>query len=86
MDGWAKLENASLSSRQAFYNSLKNDECGIDEYEHAQKVWGKFECQTMKDYQDLYLKTDVLILADIFENFGKFCMENYTLDPAHYVS
>ena len=86
MDGWAKLENASLPSRQDFYNSLKQEECGIDEYEYAQNVWGKFECQTMKDYQDLYLKTDVLILADVFENFRKFSMQHYKLDPAHYVS
>ena len=38
----------------------------------------------MKDYLELYNETDVLLLADVFENFRKICLENYELDPAHY--
>ena len=51
---------------------------------HAEKVWNSFNMETMKDYHDLYLKTDVLLLADCFENFRTKCMEFYKLDPAHF--
>ena len=41
---------------------------------------------TMGDYHDLYLKTDVLLLADIFEKFIDMCLKYYGLDPCHYFS
>ena len=52
--------------------------------EHAQTVWKEFGCKTIRDYHDLYNVSDVLLLADIFENFRDVCMDNYKLDPAWY--
>ena len=49
-------------------------------------MWNTFKCKTFEDYHDLYLKTDVLLLADFFENFRETCLENYGLDACHYYS
>jgi len=85
MNIWAQFKE-SLPDREAFYSKLRNEECSETEYAHAVKVWTTFNCNTVQDYHDLYLKTDVLILADVFENFRAVCRTQYQLDPAHYVS
>ena len=50
-----------------------------EQYEHAQKVWDTFGVRTVEDYHDLYLKSDILLLASIFENFRKTCLQYYKL-------
>ena len=59
---------------------------GISEkyYQHACKVWNEFDLKNMGDYHDLYLETDVILLANVFESFRKVCLDNYGLDPAHF--
>lgn len=57
-----------------------------DEYTHAENVWKHFKMKTMEDYTKLYLKTDVLLLADVFECFRNECLCTYKLDPAHYMT
>jgi hypothetical protein len=57
-----------------------------EDYERAQKVWNHFGMKSMRDYHNLYLETDVLLLADIFESFRKTCLGNYGRDSAHYLS
>ena len=54
------------------------------DYEHAQQVWNTMEKKTLGCYHDTYLKTDVLLLADVFETFWNTCLKNYKLDPAHF--
>ena len=84
MDSLEKLKETKLPPKEAFYSRL-NDGGIIDEdYAHAQKVWRMFRMEYFKDYHELYNKVDVLLLADVFENFRNICLENYELDPAHY--
>ena len=61
-------------------------ELSMEDYNVAQETWCAFECKTLKDYHDLYLKLDVTLLADIFENFRTVARSTYGLDPAHYWS
>ncbi|XP_067131325.1 uncharacterized protein [Centruroides vittatus] len=84
VDSWEKCEMNKLPPKEELYNIL--NECGImdKDYEHAQNVWKTFKIRNMGAYSDLYVKTDVLILSDIFENFRRVCMKTYKLDPAWY--
>ena len=80
LTGWLK----QLPPKEAFYSKLNDDHISNEDYEHAQKVWEAFDCKILKDYHDLYLKSDVILLADVFETFRDPCMTNYELDPAWY--
>ena len=85
MDDFNKFKEEGLPWIENFYSKLT---CGdiSNEDNHAKKVWEEFKCKTMGDYHDLYLKSDVLSLADVFENFRKTGKEYYNLDPAYYFS
>ena len=86
MDSEAKFAERHLPARKDFYSLLTDEDISDSDYAHAQKVWETFGIKNMGQYHDLYLKSDVLLLADIFENFREICPDIYGLDPAHYVS
>jgi hypothetical protein len=86
LDSISKLDVKGLPGKDKFYSSLYESDISDKDYERAQKVWDHFGMKTLRDYHDLYLETDVLLLADVFENFRRTCMESYGLDPAHYMS
>jgi len=79
-----KLQDTCLPPRESFYSSLTSDTVSESDYAHAANIWQRFSVRTLSEYSDLYLKTDVLLLADIFKNFRDKCIESYGLDPAHY--
>ena len=54
------------------------------DYPHAKKVFEEFNVKNLGDYHDLYVQSDTLLLADVFENFRNKCIEVYELHPAHF--
>ena len=84
VDSWEKFSETHLPPKEEFYSSLTDEHITEDEYNHARTVWDMFSCKTLGDYHDLYVKTDVALLADMFENFRELCLKKYGLDPAHY--
>ena len=84
MTDFSKLSATSLPPKDAFYSQLNKTGISDEDYAHAQKVWRAFNCETMTDYHDLYLKTDVLLLTDIMTEFRKVCKRVYGLDALHY--
>ncbi|XP_055308053.1 uncharacterized protein LOC129572153 [Sitodiplosis mosellana] len=84
IDSWEKLNDTSLPSKEAFHSTLTNSSITDKDYDFAKEVWDKFNIKDLGEYSDLYLKTDVLLLADVFENFRKTCQNIYKLDPANY--
>ena len=86
MDSFSKFNDTELPQREDFYSLLKGENISEDDYSHAQNVWNTFNLQNMGEYHDLYLKTDILLLTDVFENFRKTCLTYYGLDPLHYIT
>ena len=86
MDSFEKFRETELPSINDFYSVLNDANISEDDYQHAKDIWNSFKIKNLGEYHDLYLKTDVLLLADVFENFRKTCLKNYKLDPCHYMS
>ena len=84
MDSLEKLKETALPPKEAFYSRLNDGGISDEDYTHAQNVWKTFKMTYFKDYHELYNKVDVLLLADVFENFRNISLKNYELDPAHY--
>ena len=86
MDSFKKFSENKLPDRCKFFNSLKDVCISENEYLKANNIWNVFEMNIMGDYHDLYLKTDALLLCDVFEKFINTCLDYYGLDPCHYFS
>ena len=84
MDSEEKFNDTKLPPREAFYSKLSGKGITEKDYKHAGDVWNSFKMKTFKEYHELYNITDVLLLADVFENFRDLCLKIYGLDPVYY--
>ena len=86
MDSWERFGETSLPDKEAFYSKLNLENITDKDYEHVQKVWEVFEIKTLGEYHDLYVQSNTILHADVFENFRDKCIEIYGLDPAYFLS
>ena len=86
MDGWDKFNETSIPSKESFYSNLTMKNISETDYKHANNVFKRFKLNNLGDCHDLYVQSDTLLLADVFENFRKTCIKTYELDPAYFIS
>ena len=86
MDSCERFEETLLPNKEDFYISLNMEGISDVDYRHATRVLKDFEIKNLGEYHDLYVQSDTLLLADVFENFRNKCIEIYKLDPAHVLS
>ena len=86
IDEWDKFNEKVLPGKESFYSNLTLENISELDYAHANNVFKKININNLGEYHDLYVRSDTLLLADIFKNFRQSCLENYELDPAHFVS
>ena len=81
---WDQFNETQLPPIDTFYSNLNMSSISEDDYQHTQRVWEEFGIHNLGDYHDLCLKTDVVLLANMFEAFRHTCLKHYKLDPAHF--
>ena len=86
IDDLEKFNETTLPEKEEFYSKLNIEDITDADYIHARRVYKDFEIKNLGGYHDLYLKSNTLILADIFENFRKMCLKIYLLDPVKFIS
>ena len=86
MDDWEKFIETALPEKEEFYSSLSMEEFTDADYMHGKRVCKDFKIKNLGEYHDWYLKSDTVILADVFKNFRKMCLKIYELDPVKFIS
>ena len=84
MPSWDKFEEVKLPPIEAFYSNLNMTNVSDDDYQHTQRVRNEFKTNELGEFHDLYFRTDVILLANVFEAFRDTCLQHYSLDPAHF--
>ena len=85
MDNWERFDE-TLPSKESFYSNLNMENIDDIDYRHGNNVFKRFKLKDLGEYHDLYVQSDTLLLADVFENFRKTCLKVYELDRAHFLS
>ena len=86
MDSWENFFETLSPDKKAFYSELNLEDTTNKDYKHASKVFEGFKLKNLGDHHDLYVQSDTLLLADVFENFRNKFIKIYELDPAHFLS
>lgn len=86
VDSFKKFEFKGIPPREVFYSQLRNENISEDDYNYALEIYNHFNMTNFGDYHDLYLLTDCLLLACVFENFRDMSMNFFQLDPAYFYS
>ena len=85
-DTWERFSEISLPSKEDFYSNLNMEDISNIDYRHANNVFKVFKLENLGNYHYLYVQSDTLLLADVFNNFRDMCIKEYELDPAHFLS
>ena len=85
-DNWERFNETSLPNKESFYSNLNMENIDDIDYRHGNNVFKIFKLKDQGEYRDLYVQSDTLLLADVFENFRNTCLKVYQLDPAHFLS
>ena len=85
MHEWEKFNEITLPEKEEFYSNLNMDITDAD-YMHGKRVCKDFEIKHLGEYHDLHLKSETLLLVDVFKNFRKMCLKIYELDPVKFLS
>ena len=86
VDSFVRLDKLALPPREGFFNKLGNLEFSAADYDHAKLVFATFQCESLKDYMQLYLLSDICLLTDVFQMLRNNSLDEYQLDPAYVVS
>ena len=86
IDTWERFDEKTIPPKEAFCSELNLENITDKDYEHVQKVWEAFEITNLGEYHDLYVQCSTFLLADVFDSFRNMCLNEYGLDPAHFLS
>ena len=86
MDSWQRFDETSLPDKESFYSNLNMEDITDVDYRQGKTVFEYLINKNLGVYHDLYVQSDTLLLADVFENFRNMCIKVYELDPAHFLS
>lgn len=86
VDSFNKLEQTNCPTISEFYSSLTEETISEDEYLFVKRIWNTFNIRNVREFMELYISVDTLILEDIMEAFRGMCIDYYRLDPFHFYS
>ena len=84
VNSWDRFNETHLPPISAFHSNLNMSSISEEDYQHAQQVWKEFGIHNLGDYHDLYLRADLVLLANVYEAFRDTCLKHYKLDPVHF--